>query len=87
MEPARGERSKDRLLFAASTGDVWSIAVVGKDQLGVTSSYNGAPTQTITVQGYRRGSRERSGHDGQPSDGNPVALLDGSRGYAGGRNV
>jgi len=42
---------KTGYVFAASTGDVWSIAVVGKDQLGVSSSYNGAPTQTITVQG------------------------------------
>lgn len=37
--------------FAATTGDVWSIIVVGRDQFGVTSSYNAAPMQTITVQG------------------------------------
>lgn len=37
--------------FIATTGDVWSIKVVGFDALGVASSYNDAPAQTITVQG------------------------------------
>lgn len=46
-----GNASNAGYTFAASTGDVWSIRVVGKDALGVQSSYNDAPMQTITVQG------------------------------------
>lgn len=37
--------------FLASTGDVWTITVVGRDQFGVASPFNTAPSQTITVQG------------------------------------
>ncbi len=37
--------------FLATTGDVWTITVVGVDQFGVPSEFNSAPSQTITVQG------------------------------------
>jgi len=37
--------------FTATTGDVWSLIVVGCDPFGAASSYNDAPSATITVQG------------------------------------
>lgn len=43
--------SKAGWSFPASTGDVWSIIVVGCDPFGAASLYNSAPMATITVQG------------------------------------
>lgn len=77
-----GNASKAGYSFLASTGDVWSIAVVGKDALGVQSSYNDAPTQTITVQGIGQAPATPTNLAGNYQTGSLILTWTGSAGSA-----